>query len=75
MFVRKKSYWCIYDFLSNIMFFTLVPILCVHISLWTYIFAIGVHLETYTHENIYIFNWYPISLVTTFYCFLFIGGS
>ena len=65
----------IYDFLLDIMVFTLVPILCVHVSLWTYIFVIDVHLETYTHEKSYIFNWYSNSLVTTFYCFLFIGGS
>ena len=75
MFLIKKSYWCIYDFLLNIMFLSLVPILCVHVSLWTYIFVIGAHLETYTHENSYIFNWYSISLVATFYCLLFFGGS
>ena len=49
------------------MFFTLVPILCVHVSLWTYIFMIGVYLETYTHESSYIFNWYSNSLVTTLF--------
>ena len=36
----------------------LVPILCVHVSLWTYFFMIGVYLETYTHENRYILSWY-----------------
>ena len=64
-----------YDFLLDIMFFTFVAILCVHVYLRTYIFVIGVYLETYTHENSYIFNWYSNSLVTTFYCFWFFGGS
>ena len=62
---KQRSYWCIYDFLLDIMFFIFVPILCVHVYLWTYIFVIGVYLETYTHENSYIFNWYSNSLVTT----------
>ena len=34
---KQWSYWCIYDFLLYIMFITFVPILCVHVSLWTYI--------------------------------------
>ena len=66
----SKNLWCIYDFLLDIMTFTFVPILCVHAYLWTYIFVIGVYLETYTHENSYIFNWYSNSLVTTLYSFL-----
>ncbi len=65
----------IYDFHLDIMFFTVVSILCVHVSLWTYIFMIDVYLETYTHESSYIFIWYSILLVTTFYCFWFFGGS
>ena len=44
------------------MFFTLVPSLCVHVSLWTYNFMIGVYLETYTHESSYILSWYSNSL-------------
>mgnify|MGYP003550858118 CR=1 FL=1 len=56
----NDSYWCIYDFLLDIMFLTFVPILCVHVSLWTYIFMIDVYLETYTHENSYIFIGIPI---------------
>ena len=47
------------------MFSNFVPILCVHVSLWTYIFMIGVYLETYTHENRYILSWYPNSFMTT----------
>ena len=34
--------------------------LCVPVSLWTYIFMIDVYLETYTHENSYIFIGIPI---------------
>ena len=44
-----------YDFLLVIMFFIDVPISCVHVPLWTYIFMIGVYIETYTHKNSYIF--------------------
>ena len=72
--MKQRSYWCIYDFLLDIMFFNFVPSLCVHVSVWTYIFMIGVYLETFTHESSYIFNWYSNSLVTTFYCFWFVGG-
>ena len=57
----------IYDFLLDIMVFTVVSTLCVHVSLWTYIFMIDVYLETYTHESSYIFNWYFNSLVTTLF--------
>jgi hypothetical protein len=35
---------------------------------------IDVYLETYTHVSSYIFIWYSILLVTTFYCFWFFGG-
>ena len=70
-----KNKLVFYDFLLNIMFLILVPILCVHASLWTCIFVIEVHLETYTHETSYLFNWYSFSLVTTVYGSLFSGGS
>ena len=74
-FLLKKNKLVFYDFLLNIMFLILVPILCVHASLWTYIFVIEVHLETYTHETSYLFNWYSFSLVTTVYGSLLFGGS
>ena len=63
---KHNTYWYDLWLLLDIMFFTLVPILCVHVSLWTYNFMIGVYLETYTHENSYILSWYSKSLVTTF---------
>ena len=63
--IFMTSFW-----ISCSTIFTLVSILCVHVSLWTYIFVIGVYLETYTHENSYILNWFSNSLVTTFYSFL-----
>ena len=56
---KQWSYWYIYDFLLVIMYFTVVSILCVHVSLWTYIFMNDVYLETYTHENSYMFIGIP----------------
>ena len=70
---KHNTYWNVLWLLLDIMFSILVHILCVHVSLWTYIFMIGVYLETYTHDNRYIFSWYSNSLMTTtFYCFLII---
>ena len=63
-----------YDFVLDIMFSKLCTYFVCACFLWTYIFMIGVHLETYTHVNSYIFDWYSNSLVTTFYCFWFVGG-
>ena len=69
---KHNTYWYVLWLLLDIMFSILVPILCVHVSLWTYIFMIGVYLETYTHENRYILSWYSNSfMTTTFYCFWF----
>ena len=69
---KHNTYWYILLLLLDIMFSILVPNLCVHVSLWTYIFMIVVYLETYTHENRYILSWYSNSfLTTTFYCFWF----
>ena len=53
------------------MFSILVPILCVHVSLWTYIFIIVVYLETYTYENRYILSWYSNSFMTILLFLLF----
>ena len=61
----QKSYRCIYDFRLDTMCFT-VYLHCVCMFLW----GLSVHLETYTHEGSYIFNWYSKSLVITFYYFL-----
>ena len=52
--VFMTSYWI------SCSLITFVPILCVHVSLWTYIFMIDVYLETYIHENSYIFIGIPI---------------
>ena len=63
--LKQKSYRCIYDFLLDTMCFTLY-LHCVCMFLC----GLSIHLETYTHEGSYIFNWYSKSLVITFYYFL-----
>ena len=67
---KHNTYWYVLGLLLDIMFSILVPILCVHVSLWAYIFMIGVYLETYTHVNRYTLSWYSNYFMTTiFYCF------
>ena len=65
----KGSYLCIYEFLLDILIFTLLTILCVHISLWMYVIMSVVHLEIYTHKRSYISTWYLICLESTLFIF------
>ena len=69
---KQRSYWYIYDFRLDIMFFPFVTIPCVHPSLWIDIIMIFIYLEYYTLERNYISSWYPFFHVHLVFLMLFL---